>query len=202
MISEIDKVIPGGASTPTGALGIQAERGAATKLEELLRGLMYHRHFAADINLEAIMLRPLAVRRYLEPCGLVGAPRVLLGWFGAEPSVTSTADTQREAAIKAVAPKDQSHEQETGNGGPDAVVMLSDWIFSVRGQMRHFKKLLDCAIEQKQLGTFTKSLFLPHTRKSTEPSGNARQRQVGHYDPPTRSVTKRKNLQNKSQKSF
>jgi hypothetical protein len=162
VICEIDKLIASTETMPTGALRLRnkAERGAATKLlEELLRGLMYGPDFAVDVNLEAIMLRPLAVRRYLETCGLVGAPRVLLGWFGAEPSVTSTADTQREAAIKAVAPKDQSHEQETGNGGPDAVVMLSDWIFSVRGQMRHFKKLLDCAIEQKQLGTFTEVTF-------------------------------------------
>jgi hypothetical protein len=147
---------PCGADRPV--IALPGEGAAATSLERALAPVMY-RGFV-DINVEAIVLRRPAVRRYLEGCALGGAQRVFREWFVVETTSPRSADAPRRNAAKPGPPKDQSFEQQASNGGLDPAVVLAEWIFNQRGQLRGFEKLLDCAIEQKQLGTFTKGTFL------------------------------------------
>ena len=54
------------------------------------------------INAAAIFLPRSAVRRYLESCGLEGAPRVVREWFGAtEATISETAQLKASSPSKA-----------------------------------------------------------------------------------------------------
>src|ERR1700732_3757424 len=70
---------------------LRAEREAAEQERRELWGnpdfganrpALEQRHGGVRINMEALVLRRTAVRRYLETCALGGAPRVLREWFG------------------------------------------------------------------------------------------------------------------------
>jgi hypothetical protein len=146
---------PCGADRP--AIALPGEGAAPTSLERALAPVMYR--LFVDINVEAIVLRRHAARRYLEGCALGGAQRVLRDWFVVETTAPSGADAPRRNAANPRPPKDQSFEQHASNGdlGPEA---LREWIFNQRGQLRGFEKLYAAALKDSSVGTFKKKDLL------------------------------------------